>query len=34
MKLLNEWKPAHSGPLVQIQAPAYVDNQLQGVSGD
>jgi hypothetical protein len=37
MKLLNEWKPAHEGPLVQIAPPANVGqgaNELQGVSGD
>jgi len=36
MKLLNEWKPAHSGPLVQIAAPgtAAKSAELQGVSGD
>jgi hopanoid biosynthesis associated radical SAM protein HpnH len=37
MKLLNEWKPAHSGPLVQIaSSTASTENagELQGVSGD
>jgi hypothetical protein len=36
MKLLNEWKPAHSGPLVQIAAPGAASKsaELQGVSGD
>jgi hypothetical protein len=35
MKLLNEWKPAHEGPLVQIAAtPKMGANELQGVSGD
>jgi hopanoid biosynthesis associated radical SAM protein HpnH len=36
MKLLNEWKPAHAGPLVQI-APGTVEqptSALQEVSGD
>src|SRR6202048_4193034 len=36
MKLLNEWKPAHTGPLVQIAATgtAAKSAELQGVSGD
>ena len=36
MKLLNEWKPAHAAPLVQIAAtPATATSaELQGVSGD
>jgi hypothetical protein len=35
LQLLNEWRPEHSGPLVQIQAPANtVGNELQSVSGD
>jgi hypothetical protein len=37
MKLLNEWKPAHTGPLVQIASPAGTaanSAELQGVSGD
>jgi hopanoid biosynthesis associated radical SAM protein HpnH len=36
MKLLNEWKPAHAGPLVQIGAPstAAKSAELQEVSGD
>jgi hypothetical protein len=34
-KLLNEWRPEHGRPLVQIQAPsATTDDQLQTVSGD
>jgi hypothetical protein len=34
-KLLNEWRPEHAGPLVQIQAPAKSTNDtLQTVSGD
>ena len=34
-KLLNEWRPEHPGPLVQIQAPATTANDtLQTVSGD
>jgi hypothetical protein len=34
-QLLNEWRPEHNGPLVQIQAPANaVGNELQSVSGD
>jgi hypothetical protein len=32
-KLLNEWKPEHATPLVQIQSSAS-DNELQTVSGD
>jgi hypothetical protein len=31
-KLLNEWKPEHAMPLVQIQA--STNDQLQPVSGD
>jgi hypothetical protein len=31
-KLLNEWKPAHAMPLVQIQGAAK--DELQPVSGD
>jgi hopanoid biosynthesis associated radical SAM protein HpnH len=36
MKLLNEWKPAHAGPLVQIAAPggSSKNAELQEVSGD
>jgi hypothetical protein len=35
MKLLNEWKPAHSAPLVQIAAPATeTSGALQEISGD
>jgi hypothetical protein len=37
MKLLNEWKPAHKGPLVQIAQPTNVAErtaELQQVSGD
>jgi hypothetical protein len=36
MKLLNEWKPAHTAPLVQIADSqiASEDSALQGVSGD
>src|SRR5271163_3652178 len=36
MKLLNEWKPAHTAPLVQIAAPGTTTKnaELQGVSGD
>jgi hopanoid biosynthesis associated radical SAM protein HpnH len=36
MKLLNEWKPAHAGPLVQIAGPTATSKstQLQEVSGD
>jgi hypothetical protein len=40
MKLLNEWKPAHAAPLVQIAAGAgntpanEASAELQGVSGD
>jgi hypothetical protein len=34
-KLLNEWKPTHTDPLVQIQPPAATsDKNLQTVSGD
>ena len=34
-QLLNEWRPEHDGPLVQIQASANtVGNELQSVSGD
>jgi hypothetical protein len=35
-KILNEWKPAQHGPLVQIEAPktAAKTNELQSVSGD
>jgi hypothetical protein len=34
-KLLNEWRPEHTAPLVQIQAPsAAANNELQSVSGD
>jgi hypothetical protein len=38
MKLLNEWKPAHTAPLVQIadgvDAANETNSELQGVSGD
>ena len=35
MKLLNEWKPAHAAPLVQIAEPASeTKSTLQQVSGD
>ena len=35
MKLLNEWKPAHSAPLVQIAEPAgETKAALQEISGD
>jgi hypothetical protein len=35
MKLLNEWKPAHPAPLVQIAAPAAdTSAALQEISGD
>ena len=36
MKLLNEWKPAHAAPLVQIAAtPASETSaELQEISGD
>ena len=36
MKLLNEWKPVHAGPLVQIAAPGVTpkSTELQEVSGD
>jgi hypothetical protein len=38
MKLLNEWKPAHTAPLVQIAdgvgAANETSSELQGVSGD
>jgi hopanoid biosynthesis associated radical SAM protein HpnH len=36
MKLLNEWKPAHAGPLVQIAASGATPKraELQEVSGD
>jgi hypothetical protein len=35
MKLLNEWKPAHVAPLVQIAAPeGEKSSALQEVSGD
>jgi hypothetical protein len=35
-KILNEWKPAQHGPLVQIGSPATVakSSELQSVSGD
>ena len=34
-KLLNEWKPEHTNPLVQIESPAATsDKNLQTVSGD
>jgi hypothetical protein len=35
-KILNEWKPAHTGPLVQIATPASSaeTTELQSVSGD
>ena len=34
-KDLNEWRPEHTTPLVQIQAPAHSSNDtLQTVSGD
>jgi hypothetical protein len=32
-KLLNEWKPAHAGPLVQIE-PKVNSRELQPTSGD
>jgi hypothetical protein len=36
MKLLNEWKPAHASPLVQIATPGAASKsaELQEVSGD
>jgi hypothetical protein len=35
MKLLNEWKPAHPAPLVQIASPAGDTSvALQEISGD
>jgi hypothetical protein len=35
MKLLNEWKPAHAAPLVQIAAPVEeASSTLQEISGD
>jgi hypothetical protein len=35
MKLLNEWKPAHAAPLVQIAAPVGESSRaLQEISGD
>jgi hypothetical protein len=33
-KLLNEWRPEHTSPLVQIQAPNAANSELQSVSGD
>jgi hypothetical protein len=34
-KLLNEWRPEHSGPLVQIQSPSNApSDELETVSGD
>jgi hypothetical protein len=34
-KMLNEWRPEHPGPLVQIQAAASTtSDNLQTVSGD
>jgi hypothetical protein len=34
-KLLNEWRPEHSGPLVQIQdSSKAASDELQTVSGD
>jgi Domain of unknown function (DUF3463) len=34
-KLLNEWRPEHTGPLVQIQSPSTASNsELQSVSGN
>ena len=34
LKLMNEWKPAHSNPLVQISATQAQSSTLQEVSGD
>jgi hypothetical protein len=35
MKLLNEWKPAHAAPLVQIaETPLSEATKMQEVSGD
>ena len=35
MKLLNEWKPAHAAPLVQIaETPANETSALEEISGD
>jgi hypothetical protein len=35
MKLLNEWKPVHAAPLVQIaETPANETSALQEISGD
>jgi hypothetical protein len=36
MKLLNEWKPAHQAPLVQIAEPSTSQTSaaLQEISGD
>jgi hypothetical protein len=36
MKLLNNWKPAHTAPLVQIASPGAMakSGELQEVSGD
>jgi hypothetical protein len=35
-KILNEWKPEHPGPLVQIATPVTTtqNSELQSVSGD
>jgi len=34
LKLMNEWKPAHETPLVQISATAQTNSVMQEVSGD
>jgi hypothetical protein len=34
LKLMNEWKPAHAAPLVQISATAQTDSAMQEISGD